>query len=195
MIALHGPTHGPDYWRDLLRLTVPRPSSASQITPRRTWQQVQRPVLVIQGENDRVNAPARHAQFIARHIPYAELWIPAGVGTYRPPRNAASSGWNGSNPSWIAAAMRLNDALYRLEKERYADGREWIYDCARRPTRQIRAGSRCRGTGAARRPSARRPLSGWQTGCRPRAWKRRSMRQQCRSLLDETPPGRWSTGR
>jgi pimeloyl-ACP methyl ester carboxylesterase len=37
-------------------------------------------VLVIQGENDRVNAPAGHAQFIARHIPRAEVWIPPGVG-------------------------------------------------------------------------------------------------------------------
>lgn len=41
---------------------------------------VQRPTLVIQGEQDSVNAPARHAQFIAQHIPAAELWIPAGIG-------------------------------------------------------------------------------------------------------------------
>jgi pimeloyl-ACP methyl ester carboxylesterase len=79
MIALHGSTHGPGYWRDLLRLTVQaiitEPNYTSDDLAR-----VRRPVLVIQGENDRVNAPAGHAQFIARHIPRAEVWIPPGVG-------------------------------------------------------------------------------------------------------------------
>jgi len=41
---------------------------------------VRRPTLVIQGENDRVNAPYEHAQFIARYIPQAELWISEGIG-------------------------------------------------------------------------------------------------------------------
>ena len=40
---------------------------------------MRRPVLVIQGANDRVNAPGRHAQFIAENIPGAELWLPEGV--------------------------------------------------------------------------------------------------------------------
>jgi pimeloyl-ACP methyl ester carboxylesterase len=79
MIALHGPTHGPDYWRDLLRLTVHAIISEPNYTPA-DLARVRRPVLVIQGEQDGVNAPARHAQFIADHIPGAERWLPAGVG-------------------------------------------------------------------------------------------------------------------
>jgi len=43
-------------------------------------QAVRRPTLIIQGEQDRVNALYEHAQFIARYIPQAELWIPASVG-------------------------------------------------------------------------------------------------------------------
>lgn len=79
MIELHGPTHGPDYWRDLLRLTVHAIITEPNYTPD-DLARAQRPVLVIQGENDTVNAPSQHAQFIARHIPYAELWIPPGIG-------------------------------------------------------------------------------------------------------------------
>lgn len=79
MIALHGPTHGPEYWRDLLRMTVqeiitePNYSSAD-------LQRVDRPTLVIMGADDRVNAPDRHAQYMARYIPGAELWIPEKTG-------------------------------------------------------------------------------------------------------------------
>jgi pimeloyl-ACP methyl ester carboxylesterase len=42
--------------------------------------EVKLPTLVVQGEKDSVNAPARHAQFIAQHIPAAELWIAPGIG-------------------------------------------------------------------------------------------------------------------
>lgn len=79
MIALHGGTHGPDYWRDLLRITVRAIVSEPNYTPA-DLAQVRRAVLVIQGGNDTVNAPSRHAQFIAEHIPGAELWVPAGIG-------------------------------------------------------------------------------------------------------------------
>lgn len=79
MIELHGPTHGPDYWRDLLRLTLHAIITEPNYTPA-DLARAQRPTLVIQGENDTVNAPSGHAQFIARHIPDAELWIPPGVG-------------------------------------------------------------------------------------------------------------------
>lgn len=79
MIELHGPTHGPEYWRDLLRLTVHAIITEPNYTPA-DLARVEQPVLVIQGENDTVNAPSQHAQFIARHIPNAELWIPPGIG-------------------------------------------------------------------------------------------------------------------
>jgi len=79
MIALHGPTHGPEYWRELALLTVaetirePNYSTADMA-------KVSRPVLVIEGEKDDVNATSAHGQFIAVNIPGAELWRPAGVG-------------------------------------------------------------------------------------------------------------------
>jgi pimeloyl-ACP methyl ester carboxylesterase len=79
MIAQHSETHGPDYWRELLRLTVTELISEPNYTPQ-DLAKVRRPTLVIQGEKDGVNAPFEHAQFIARHIPEAELWIPAGIG-------------------------------------------------------------------------------------------------------------------
>jgi pimeloyl-ACP methyl ester carboxylesterase len=79
MIALHGPTHGHDYWRDLLRLTVQAIITEPNYTPA-DLARVRRPVLVIQGADDGVNAPGRHAQYIAENIPGAELWLAAGVG-------------------------------------------------------------------------------------------------------------------
>jgi len=79
MQALHGPTHGPGYWRDLLTLTLHAIITEPNYTPA-DLARVRLPVLVIQGANDGVNAPARHAQFIAEHIPGAQLWLPAGVG-------------------------------------------------------------------------------------------------------------------
>lgn len=79
MIALHGPTHGVDYWRILLQITVKEIISQPNYSPQ-DLANVEKPVLVVQGEYDRVNASGRHAQFIAEHIPYAELWIPDGVG-------------------------------------------------------------------------------------------------------------------
>jgi pimeloyl-ACP methyl ester carboxylesterase len=79
MQALHGPTHGPDYWRDLLRLTVEEIVCQPNYTPSDLGR-VRRPVLVVQGAEDRVNAPGRHAQYLAENIPKAELWLPEGVG-------------------------------------------------------------------------------------------------------------------
>jgi pimeloyl-ACP methyl ester carboxylesterase len=126
MIALHGPTHGPDYWRDLLRLTVQAIISEPNYTPT-DLQQVKRPTLVVQGENDRVNAPARHAQFIAQHIPYAELWIPSGVGhTVHKERLFE---WVERIESFLdRRGDEASEALYRLKKDRYADSRDWVFD-------------------------------------------------------------------
>lgn len=79
MIRLHGPTHGAEYWRTLLKLTL----HATITEPSYTAEQlacVQRPVLAIQGERDAVNSVGQHAQFLARHIPHAHLWLPSNVG-------------------------------------------------------------------------------------------------------------------
>jgi pimeloyl-ACP methyl ester carboxylesterase len=126
MIALHGPNHGPDYWRDLLRITVQAIISEPNYTPE-DLQRVERPTLVIQGENDRVNAPARHAQFIARHIPYAELWVPAGVGHNVHLEKLFE--WVERIESFLdRRGHEVNEALHRLKKDRYADSRDWIFD-------------------------------------------------------------------
>lgn len=126
MIALHGPTHGQEYWRDLLRLTVHEIITEPNYTSE-DLQQVQRPTLVVQGENDRVNAPARHAQFIAQHIPNAELWIPAGAGHNI--HQEMLFQWVERIESFLGRrGDELSERLYRLGKERYADSREWIFD-------------------------------------------------------------------
>jgi len=126
LIALHDPTHGPGYWRDLLRLTMQETMTQPNYTPE-DLQRVQRPTLAVQGENDEANAPARHAQFIARHIPYAELWTPAGVG--HDVQLEALFEWVERIESFLnRRGDDVNEALYRLGKEQYADSRQWIYE-------------------------------------------------------------------
>jgi len=79
MIAAHGETHGKDYWSKLLTDTMKEIITEPNYTPA-DLAKVTRPTLVIMGANDKVNAPDRHAQFIAENIPNAELWIPEGIG-------------------------------------------------------------------------------------------------------------------
>ncbi len=79
MIALHSEVNGKEYWRDLLRMTVKEIISEPNYTPE-DLAKVTKPVLVIMGAEDAVNAPDRHAQFLAENIPNAELWIPEKTG-------------------------------------------------------------------------------------------------------------------
>ncbi len=79
LIALHEGANGPGYWRDLLGLTVKEIISEPNYSPA-DLHRVRRPTFVIMGAGDRVNAPDRHAQYIAANIPEAELWIPEGIG-------------------------------------------------------------------------------------------------------------------
>jgi pimeloyl-ACP methyl ester carboxylesterase/cell wall-associated NlpC family hydrolase len=126
MIALHGPTHGADYWRDLLRLTLREIITEPYYTPD-DLARVKRPTFVIQGANDVVNAPDRHAEFIAHHIPAAERWIPSGV---------AHNVHHEVPLEWLTRVLdflrrrgdEANDALYRLRQSRYADARETIFE-------------------------------------------------------------------
>ena len=126
MILLHGPTHGVDYWRTLLQLTVKEIISEPNYAPADLGK-VTRPALIVQGENDSANAPGRHAQFIARHIPFAGLWIPKGVG-----HNVHDEILN----EWMATARdffsrRGNDeseALYRHRLNHHKDERSGIFD-------------------------------------------------------------------
>lgn len=126
MIALHGATHGRGYWRDLLRLTVHAIITEPNYRPE-DLARVTRPAFVIQGKNDGVNAPARHAQYMAQHIPFAELWLPAGIG-----HNVhldLSLQWVERVLDFLARrGDEANEALYRLRRTRYADRRETVFD-------------------------------------------------------------------
>lgn len=125
MIALHGPTHGADYWRELLQLTLQAIITEPNYTPA-DLRQVERPTLVIQGEKDRVNAPARHAQFIAEHIPYAELWLPAGIG--HNVHDEVLFPWIERVESFLERrGDAANEALSRLRQDDFADEREGVF--------------------------------------------------------------------
>ena len=79
MIKLHGDVNGREYWRDMLWLTMKEIISEPNYSPAELAR-VERPTLVIMGADDPVNAPDEHAQYIARNIPNAELWIPEKTG-------------------------------------------------------------------------------------------------------------------
>ncbi len=126
MTALHGATHGLDYWRRLLEITLQEIITEPNYTPD-DLKKVRRPVLVIQGEKDTVNAPARHAQFIAQHIPEAELWLPDETG-----HNVHSEHLF----EWIERVSKFlerrgdepNEILYRLERQHFKDKRQAIFN-------------------------------------------------------------------
>ena len=79
MIALHGSTNGEGYWRELLWMTMKEIISEPNYAPFELAR-VEQPAFVIMGADDKVNAPDEHAQYIAKNIPKAELWIPEGTG-------------------------------------------------------------------------------------------------------------------
>jgi len=79
MIELHGEVNGKEYWREMLWLTMKEIISEPNYSPAELAH-VDKPVLVIMGGDDPVNAPDEHAQYIADNIPNAELWIPERTG-------------------------------------------------------------------------------------------------------------------
>jgi pimeloyl-ACP methyl ester carboxylesterase len=82
MIRLHvgvGEGFPRPYWQELLWLTMKEIISEPNYSPAEL-RRVERPTLVIMGAEDPVNAPDEHAQYIARNIPNAELWIPERTG-------------------------------------------------------------------------------------------------------------------
>ena len=79
MIALHSEVNGKEYWRDLLQMTMKEIISEPNYTPA-DLAKVTKPTLVIMGAEDTVNAPDKHAQYIAENIPNAEVWIPEKTG-------------------------------------------------------------------------------------------------------------------
>ena len=77
--SLHNEVHGTEYWRDLIWLTMKEIISEPNYAPFEL-RRVEKPVLVIMGAEDVVNASDEHAQYIASNIPDAELWIPERTG-------------------------------------------------------------------------------------------------------------------
>jgi len=79
MIKLHSEVNGSEYWKDLLQMTmkeiITEPNYSLEDLAK-----VNVPMLVIMGAEDTVNAPDKHAQFIANNVPNAELWIPEKTG-------------------------------------------------------------------------------------------------------------------
>ena len=134
MIALHGATHGPDYWRDLLRITVEEIVRQPNYTPDQL-QQVRLPTLVIQGADDRVNAPGRHAQYLAYNIPLAQLWLPENTGHNVHLERPAE--WLERVQDFLERrGTSAREALYRLGKQRYGDSRDSIFDLKVHPEAQ-----------------------------------------------------------
>ncbi len=116
---------GPEYWRELLRLTLAETITAPNYTAN-DLAQVQRPVLVIEGADDPVNAPAQHGRFIARAIPDAELWTPAKVA-HNVHHDVPFPWWERVLDFLARRGDDANDALYRLKQRRYRDERETVF--------------------------------------------------------------------
>jgi len=132
MIALHGEVHGNEYWRTLLIDTVHEILSQPNYSAE-DLSQVLRPVLVVQGENDRVNAPSQHAQFIANNIPFAELWLPERVGHNVHEEKLFE--WIQKINSFISCrGSEENEILYRLGEEEYKDKRTTVFDLTYNPS-------------------------------------------------------------
>lgn len=122
---LHGGL-GEDYWRDLVRLTVAEIIREPNYTAA-DLARVTRPALIVQGERDGVNAPMKHAQFMARHIPASELWIPSGVG-HNVHEDVLNDWLARITDFWARRGNAVSDTLYRYRLEHYPDERDGIFD-------------------------------------------------------------------
>jgi len=125
MVMLHAPL-GKNYWRTLVKLTVDEIIREPNYTPA-DLAKVTRPTLVIQGETDRVNAENRHGQFIAWHIPAAELWIPKGIG--HNVHDDILDEWMKRVTDFLARrGTDVSENLYRYQLEHHPDPRKGIFD-------------------------------------------------------------------
>ncbi|HWQ10757.1 MAG TPA: alpha/beta fold hydrolase, partial [Holophaga sp.] len=113
--------HG-DKWRELVTLVANETSTEPNYLPE-DLAQADRPVLVVQGEEDIPNAPMKHAEYMARHIPHAELWVPKGVGHVV--HEEILNEWLGRIPDfWARRGTPEGEALHRYAVEQHADDRE-----------------------------------------------------------------------
>jgi cell wall-associated NlpC family hydrolase len=125
MVMLHAPL-GADYWRKLVLMTLKELISEPNYTPA-DLAKAALPTLVIQGEVDRVNAPYKHGQFIARHIPACELWIPKGIA--HTVHDEILTEWLERVRDFIARRGTADsDKLYRYRLEHHKDVRDGVFD-------------------------------------------------------------------
>lgn len=125
MQELHGGL-GADYWRTLVRLTVEEIIREPNYTAE-DLARVTRPVLLVQGAQDRVNAPMKHAEFMARHIPASELWLPQGIG-HNVHEEVLHEWLARVTDFWARRGSPVSDTLYRYKLEHYADDRNGVFD-------------------------------------------------------------------
>lgn len=126
MIALHRLTHGVNYWRTLVQLTVQEIISEPNYVSA-DLAKVTRPAFIIQGEKDSVNAPYKHGEFIARHVPAAELWIPKGIA--HTVHDEILTEWIERVRDFIARRGTADsDKLYRYKLEHHKDKRDGVFD-------------------------------------------------------------------
>ncbi len=79
LARLHDPLRYSGYWRGLIDRTGWEIARAPNYKPA-DLRRVKTPVLVVQGENDEVNAPAHHAEYMAQNLSSAELWLAPATG-------------------------------------------------------------------------------------------------------------------
>lgn len=79
LARLHDPLRYEGYWRELMDRTGKEIARAPNYSPTEL-RRVKTPVLVIQGAEDQVNAPAHHAEFLAEHLAQAQLWLVPETG-------------------------------------------------------------------------------------------------------------------
>lgn len=126
MVALHDPIHGDGYWQTLLRLTLQEIISEPNYTPGQ-MEKVDLPVLFIQGKDDGVNAHSRFAQLMARAVPFAEVWIPNGVG--HNVHDEIMRDWLATVRDFLARRGNPeSEKLYRFRIDNYPDDRAGDFD-------------------------------------------------------------------
>lgn len=79
LAELHDGVRYKGYWRELMDRTGREIARGPNYT-KKGLGKVKTPVLVIQGEDDGVNAPSHHAEFMAENLANAQLWIAPKTG-------------------------------------------------------------------------------------------------------------------
>jgi pimeloyl-ACP methyl ester carboxylesterase len=79
MVEFHDSWHGEGYWRELVQATIDETISNPQWSAAEL-SEVLTPVLAVQGSEDGVNTPGRHAEVIGEWFPNGSSWVVPGAG-------------------------------------------------------------------------------------------------------------------